>query len=151
MKTAWISILFASLLCAAGLAAAQPAPVTAEGAWIRTSVQGQRATGGFMKLTAREKLQLVGVASPAAGHSEVHEMKMEGDVMKMRPVAALDVAPGKPLELKPGGYHLMLMDLKAPLAVGATIPVTLTFRDAKGATSKLDLSVPIGTTGPPPR
>ena len=74
-----------------------------------------------MTLTAREPLSLVGVATPVAGVAEVHEMKMEGEVMKMRAVPALELPAGKPVELKPGGYHLMLMDLKAPLrrAAGA--------------------------------
>lgn len=151
VKAGWGYGLCAAALCwAAGSAAAQPiAPVAAEGAWVRTSVSGQKATGAFMKLTARERLQLVGVASPAAGHGELHEMKMDGDVMKMRAVPALDLGPGQPLELKPGGYHVMLFDLKTPLARGNAVPLTLTFRDARGATSRLELSVPVGVIGPP--
>lgn len=137
------------LLLAAALGArAQSAPVAAEGAWARASVQGQTATGAFMRLTARESVSLVGAASPAAGVAEVHEMKMEGEVMRMRAVSAVPLQPGRPLELKPGGYHLMLMDLKAPLKVGTQVPVTLTFRDAKGATSQLQLSVPVLARAP---
>lgn len=137
------------LLLAAALGArAQGAPVAAEGAWARASVQGQTATGAFMRLTARESVSLVGAASPAAGVAEVHEMKMEGEVMRMRAVSAVPLQPGRPLELKPGGYHLMLMDLKAPLKVGTQVPVTLTFRDAKGATSQLQLAVPVLARAP---
>lgn len=136
------------LLAAALGARAQGAPVTAEGAWARASVQGQKASGAFMRLTAREPLSLVGVASPAAGVAEVHEMKMEGEVMRMRAVAAVPLQPGKPLELKPGGYHLMLLDLKAPLQPGTQVPVTLTFRDAKGATTQLQLAVPVLARAP---
>jgi copper(I)-binding protein len=80
---------------------------------------GQKGTGAFMKLTAKDGAKLVGASSPVAGVTEVHEMKMEGDVMKMRAVPALDLPAGKPVELKPGGYHVMLMDLKAPLAKGS--------------------------------
>lgn len=127
---------------------AQGAPVTVEGAWARASVQGQKASGAFMRLTAREGLSLVGVASPVAAVAEVHEMKMEGEVMRMRAVASVPLQPGKPLELKPGGYHLMLMDLKAPLQVGTQVPVTLTFRDAKGTTSQLQLAVPVLARAP---
>ena len=75
--------------------------------------------------------------------TEVHEMKMEGDVMKMRAITGLDLPAGQAVELKPGGYHVMLMDLKAPLAKGSTVPVTLTFKNAQGAESKLELQVPV--------
>ena len=137
-------------LFAAGLAAAQAqtAPVTADAAWARASVQGQSASGAFMRLTARESLSLVGVATPVAGVAEVHEMKMDGEVMKMRPLTSLELPAGKLVELKPGGHHLMLMDLKAPLQAGTRVPLTLTFRDAKGKTSKLELSVPVLTRAP---
>jgi copper(I)-binding protein len=119
-----------------------------EGAWVRSAVPGQQGTGAFMKLTAAEPLQLVGVVTPVAGTAEVHEMKMEGDVMKMRALAKLDLPAGKAVELKPGGYHLMLMDLKQPLAAGSTVPLTLLLRDAKGRDSKLELKLPVASTPP---
>ncbi len=97
----------------------QPLP-RVEGAWVRSAVPGQHATGAFMKITAPRPMQLVGVATPVAGVAEVHEMKMEGDVMKMRAVPALDLPAGRAVELKPGGYHLMLMELKQPLEAGST-------------------------------
>ena len=80
--------------------------------------------------------------------AEVHEMKMDGDVMKMRAVPSLDLPAGKKVELKPGGYHVMLMDLKAPLAKDSTIPLTLLFKDAKGTESKLELKLPVATAAP---
>ncbi|MBC7608274.1 MAG: copper chaperone PCu(A)C, partial [Polaromonas sp.] len=91
-----------------------------------------------------------GVSSPAAGVAEVHEMKMEGDIMKMRAVPVLDLPAGKKVELKPGGYHVMLMDLKTPLAKGSTVPVTLLFKDAKGVESRLELKLPVATSAPGP-
>lgn len=137
-------------LVAASLAQAQPQPaVQVEGAWARTSVPGQKATGAFMKLTAREATQLVAVTSPAAAVAQVHEMKLEGDIMRMRPVPALDLPAGQPVELKPGGYHVMLMDLKAPLVRDSTVPLTLTFRNARGVESRLELQVPVGVVAPP--
>ena len=145
MKNLLISLTVAGV---AGIANAQPAPVTAEAAWARASVQGQKASGAFMRLTAREPLSLVAVASPIAGVSEVHEMKMEGDVMRMRAITSLALPAGKLVELKPGGHHLMLMDLKVPLAPGTRIPVTLTFRTAKGETRQLEVSVPVLTKAP---
>lgn len=140
---------FAPLLLAAAFAAqAQTAAVAVEGAWARASVQGQSGTGAFMTLTAREPLSLVGVATPVAGVAEVHEMRMEGDVMKMRAIPALDLPAGQPVQLKPGGYHLMLMELKGPLKADTQVPLTLRFRDAKGALSTLDVSVPVAVRAP---
>jgi copper(I)-binding protein len=142
-------LYFAFLLALGCAAQAQaPAPVTVEHAWARTSVQGQSGTGAFMTLTAREPLTLVGVSTPAAGVAEIHEMKMEGDVMKMRPIEALPLPAGKAVELKPGGHHLMLMNLKAPLQAGTQVPVTLRLRDAKGNTRTLDVSVPVSARAP---
>jgi copper(I)-binding protein len=133
---------------AAGSAFAQTAAVKVEGAWARASVPGQKGTGAFMKLTAKDGARLVGASSPVAGVTEVHEMKMEGDVMKMRAVPALELPAGKPVELKPGGYHVMLLDLKAPLAKDTVVPITLVFKDSKGAESKLELKVPVSATAP---
>lgn len=140
-------IALAALACAA-FAHAQTAPVDVAGAWARASVPGQSGTGAFMTLTARQRLQLVGVTSPVAGVAEVHEMKLEGDVMRMRALPALPLAAGQPVELKPGGYHLMLMELKQPLVAGSEIPLTLQFRDASGAGSQLELSVPVRSMAP---
>ena len=137
--------LIAALAC--GTAYAQSVEV--KDAWVRSSVQGQKATGAFMKITAKDATKLVGASSPAAGVAEVHEMKMEGDVMKMRAVpGGLDIAAGKTVELKPGGYHVMLMDLKAALVKDSTVPLTLVFKDAQGAESKVELKVPVATSAP---
>jgi len=119
------------------------APVDVSGVWVRAAVPGQSGTGGFMTLAAGVPLRLVGVATPAAGVAEVHEMKMEGDTMKMRAVPSLALPAGQAVELKPGGYHLMLMDLKQPIAAGGVIPLTLSFEDAKGAKSTLLVQAPV--------
>jgi copper(I)-binding protein len=137
-----------SIASACLAAMAQTAPVKVEGAWARATVQGQKGTGAFMSITAKDATQLVGVTSPVAGVAEVHEMKMEGDVMKMRAWPLLVLPAGKKVDLKPGGYHVMLMDLKAPLAKDSTVPVTLLFNDAKGVESKLELKLPVATTAP---
>ena len=123
--------------------------VDVKDAWVRTSVQGQKATGAFMKITAKEGSTLVGVASPVAGVAEVHEMKMDGDVMRMRALPnGLALPAGKTVALTPGGYHVMLMDLKATLPKDSTIPLTLTFKNAKGEQSQVELKVPVATTAP---
>ena len=125
------------------------AEVVVTGAWVRATVPNQQATGAFMQLTAKSGSKLVGVSSPVAGVAEVHEMKMDGDVMKMRAVpGGLPLPAGKTVELKPGGYHVMLMDLKAALPKDSTIPLTLVFKDAKGVQSKLELKVPVTTAAP---
>jgi copper(I)-binding protein len=145
-------------LCLATGSWAQTAPATAkpavkaavqvEGAWARATVPGQKGTGAFMSLTAAQATRLVGVASPVAGVAELHEMKMVGDVMKMSAIAGLDLPAGQPVLLKPGSYHLMLMDLKRPLAKDSTVPVTLRFKDAKGVESQLEVFLPVATTAP---
>ncbi len=142
------AVLAFSMALTSMLTLAQTAAVKVDGAWARATVQGQKGTGAFMSLTARDGAQLIGVSSPVAGVAEVHEMKMEGDVMKMRAVPSLDLPAGKKVELKPGGYHVMLMDLKAPLAKDSTVPVTLLFKDAKGVESKLELKLPVATAAP---
>ncbi|MDD5325855.1 MAG: copper chaperone PCu(A)C [Polaromonas sp.] len=118
-------------------------------AWVRATVKGQTATGAFMKITAKDDARLIGASSPVAGVTEVHEMKMEGDVMKMRAVpGGLDLPAGKTVELKPGGYHMMMMDLKAPLAKDSAVPLTLVFKDAKGVESRMELKLPVALAAP---
>jgi copper(I)-binding protein len=123
--------------------------VTVTDAWARATVQGQKATGAFMKITAKDNAKLVGASSPVAGVVEVHEMKMDKDIMKMAALPnGLDLPAGKAVELKPGGYHVMLMDLKAPLAKDTTIPLTLTVQDAKGVKSTVELKLLVGMQAP---
>lgn len=132
---------FAILAMASGPLWAQSVEV--KDAWVRATVSGQKGTGAFMNITAKEATKLVAVSSPASGVAQVHEMKMDGDVMRMSEVAALDLPAGKTVELKPGGYHLMLMDLKQSVPAGSTVPVTLYFKNVKGGKSKLELKLPV--------
>jgi copper(I)-binding protein len=123
--------------------------VSVTDAWARATVQGQKATGAFMKITAKDNAKLVGVSSPVAGVAEIHEMKMEKDVMKMAALPnGLDLPAGKAVELKPGSYHVMLMDLKAPLSKDTTVPLTLMLQDAKGVKSNVELKVLVGMQPP---
>jgi len=144
-----------SLLAAAVLfttatgAMAADAALEVQAAWARATVKGQMATGAFMMLTAKTDGKLVGVVSPAAGVVQVHEMKMEGGVMKMAEVkGGLALPAGQAVELKPGGYHVMLMDLKQPLLKGSTLPLTLVFKDAKDVESRMEIKVPVAATAP---
>jgi copper(I)-binding protein len=125
------------------IAAPSLAQVTVSDAWVRGTVPGQKATGAFMNLKSASDAALVSASSPAAGIVEIHEMAMDGGVMKMRAVDKLPLPAGKPVDLKPGGYHVMLMDLKQPLKEGETVPVTLTFVDKDGKRSTQDVKVPV--------
>lgn len=119
------------------------AQVSVAGAWARPAVPGQMGTGAFMTLTAKDGARLLGAASPVAGVVEIHEMKMEGNVMKMRAIDALDLPAGKPVELKPGGYHVMLLDLKQPLKAGERFPLSLRIEthDRKLVTMPVEVEV----------
>jgi len=119
------------LLAANTLAQAQ---VTIQEAWVRGTVPSQKASGAFMQLSSTKNLRLVAASSPVAGVVEIHEMVMAQDVMKMRQIPGLDLVPGQVLALKPGGYHVMLMDLKTQLKGGDTVPLTLTFEDPQTQT-----------------
>lgn len=142
-KTLTLGLVFSAFQ-----ALAQNPAVKIDGAWARATVAGQKGTGAFMTLTAEQSLRLVSVASPVAGVSEIHEMKMEGDVMRMRAMPALELPAGKSVVLRPGSYHLMLMDLKQPLAKDSQVPVTLKFQDAQGRTSQMQLSLPVLLAAP---
>jgi len=141
---------FAGALLAASLSTALWAQtVDVKDAWVRATVPSQKATGAFMTLSAKEGGKLVGVFTPVAAVAEVHEMKMDGDVMKMRALTGgLDLPAGTAVELKPGGFHVMLMDLKTTLLKDSRIPMTLVFKDAKGAESKMELKVPVLMVAP---
>ncbi|WP_163837265.1 copper chaperone PCu(A)C, partial [Providencia stuartii] len=82
--------------------------------WVRATVAPQKATGAFMQLTASKAVKVVAASSPVAAMVEIHEMKMEDGVMKMRAVDALALPAGQPVALKPGSYHVMLMGLQRP-------------------------------------
>lgn len=117
--------------------------VTITDPWVRGTVAEQKVTGAFMTLTAPNESRLVEVRSPVAGTVEIHEMKMDGNVMRMRPIRALELPPGKPVELRPGGYHVMLMDLKKPLNAGDTVPLTLIVEGPNSKRQTVNVDVPV--------
>ncbi len=98
--------------------------------WARASVPGQRVGGVYMEIVAREGLRLTGVKSAAAETAEVHQMKMENGMMRMRAVPFLELPAGKSVKLEPGGYHVMLFDLKQSLVAGQKLKIELTVEDA---------------------
>ena len=150
LDTSSLCRLLAAVLVLATSAVAFAQPVQVSNAWMRPTVPGQQATGAYMSLTAPKALTLVGISTPAAGIAEVHEMKMDGDVMKMREIPALALPAGKTVNLKPGGLHVMLMDLKQPVAKDTRVPMTLRFKDAAGVESMLNLVLPVAMSAPTP-
>ena len=135
-----------AMLLVAGLAGVVPpaaAQVAVTDAWVRGTVTGQKATGAFMQLKSAADSTLIGATSPAAKIVEIHEMKQEGGVMKMRAVDRIALPAGKTVEMKPGGYHVMLMDLVAPLKEGETVPLQLTFEDKAGRKQTQDVKAQV--------
>lgn len=143
-------IIIATLLSLTASAWAQaPANVEVKDAWVRATVAQQKSTGAFMQLTAVADTRVVQVSSPIAGVVEIHEMAMDKDVMRMRAVPALPLPAGKTVELKPGGYHVMMMDLKGPVKAGDVVPVTLVLESKDGLRSTLEVKAvarPLGNT-----
>ena len=123
MKTPHRIVLALALVAAQWAAYAQ---TTVKDPWVRGTVPQQKATGAFMQLTSPKAAKVVAASSPVAEMVEIHEMKMDNGVMKMRAVEALALPAGQTVALKPGSYHVMLMGLKAPIKAGETVPLTLT-------------------------
>jgi copper(I)-binding protein len=120
--------------------AACHAQVRVEGAWARPTVPGQQAGGGYVTLTSAVADRLVGGSTPAAGRLELHTMSMQGDVMQMRQVDAIDLPAGRKVELKPGGLHLMFIGVTKPLTAGSKLPVTLRFERAGEVKVEFDVA-----------
>jgi hypothetical protein len=104
-----------------------------------------------MQLTATESATLVAVESPVAGTVQIHEMKMENDVMKMRAIPRLDLPAGKAIEFKPGGYHMMLMDLKQPLKKGEAVPIRLRFEGKDKIFKTIEIRAQVRPLGASPQ
>ena len=137
MKTAWFIAL------ALGLAASAQAQVSVSDAWVRGTVDGQKATGAFMQLKSPGGATLIAAESPAAGAVEIHEMRIEGNVMRMRALPRLELPAGQAVDLKPGGYHIMLLNLKAPLKKGESVPIRLKFQAKDGKPQEVEVKAEV--------
>ena len=141
------SIRPATILLSAAMinGAATAQTVTVADAWVRATVAAQRATGAFLKLSIQgADANLIAASSPVAGVTQIHEMAMSEGVMRMREVTGgVPLKAGQSFELKPGGYHIMMMDLKQPVKAGDRVPLTLTFKQANGqqTTTQVDAEV----------
>lgn len=119
------------------------AQVTVKDAWVRATVPQQKATGAFMQITSNADTRLVSVSSPLTPMAEVHEMAMDNNVMRMRQVTGIDLPAGRTVELKPGGYHVMLMDLKQQVKAGESVPLTLVFENKAGQRETVQVTAPV--------
>ena len=136
--------LFALLLLGPGLAVAQ---VTIDMPWARATAAKAMAGGAFMTITSVGADRVTKIESPVAANVALHQTVEEAGVMKMKPVPALVLIAGKSVTLKPGGYHVMLMGLKAPLKQGEHFPITVFFANSPPVTVEVQIAAP-GAAGP---
>ena len=140
---------FAIVAClvVAGAALAQTNELEVTNAWARATPAKAESGVAFLTIRTSTPDRLVSVASPVAKKAELHTMEMAGMVMKMRPLAGLDIPAGQPVTLKPGGEHIMLMGLNGPLREGQSFPLTLTFEKAGAREVTVAVEKP-GAAGP---
>jgi len=117
------------------------AEIKVSDAWVRTTAPGQPVAAAYMQLTSDSDVDLVGASSDVAGSVEIHEMSMAGEVMKMRQVKVLPLKAGKAVELAPGGYHLMLLDLHHQIKEGEIVPIALMIKDKAGKQNTIYLKL----------
>ena len=147
-----LAFLALAAICA-GPASAQQVKVgdlVLDHAWARATPGGAKVGSGYLTIENKGTTpdKLIGGSSPAAGKVEVHEMAVNNSVMTMRQVKdGLSIPPGKSVTLAPGGYHIMMMELKVPLKKGDKVPLTLAFEKAGEVKVTLDIQG-IGATGP---
>lgn len=140
MPSLWKIFIMVSLLLPLSV---QAQTVEVQDAWIRGMVPAQKATGAFMNLTSKAPARLVAVESPVAKSAEIHNMRIENGVMKMFPAEGIDLPAGRTVKLAPGGYHIMLFDLKQPLRQGDQISLRLTFEMQDGSRQEIDIPVEV--------
>ncbi len=134
---------WAALLAACFFASSASAQVAVKEPWVRATVAEQKATGAFMQLTSQQDARLIEVKSTVARVVEIHEMKMDNNVMRMRQINGLALPAGKGVELKPGGYHIMLMELNQVLKDGESVPLTLVIEGADGKRQAIELKAAV--------
>jgi copper(I)-binding protein len=148
-RSLWAAITLMVFIGASGAALAQGA-VKVEGAWARPTVQGQAAGGGFLKITGGAAAdRLVSASAGVSKTVELHSMVMEGDVMRMREIGAIDVPAGKTVELKPGGLHVMFIGIHQPLKNGDSFPLTLRFEKAGEVKTEMKVMTQAGMPAMP--
>lgn len=142
MKTTFFKFIITSVIFLAPAIHAQTVTVAVNEPLVRATVPQQKATGAFMNLTATASARLVSAKSPVANVVEIHEMTMEGSVMKMRAIPGIEIPTGQTLSLKPGSYHVMLIDLKQQIKDGDTVPITLVFEGLDKKQQSVEIKAP---------
>ena len=143
-------ILIAVFAAAAAASVPAWAQVKVKSAWVRGTVAAQKTTGAYMEISSARDASLVGAESTAAGAVEVHRMSMDKNVMRMRAVPRLELPAGKTVELKPSGYHMMLIDLKKPLKAGDRVPLRLKIENKDKTVSIVEVKAEVrGATAVP--
>lgn len=156
-----MSTVLKSFLLGASLSLAAPVVIAESGshmemgdsalhimkAWVRPTVKSQTSTGGYLKIMAHADGKITGVSSDISDRTEIHEMSMDGDVMRMRRVESVEVEEGDIINFKPGGYHVMFMGLKAPISKDQTVVFQLEFQDKDGAISSIPVKAVATMTG----
>ena len=136
-------LLLVSLLAACKAETGLATDVVITDSWVRENAPGQSVGAAYMTLNSPQDSTLVNVETPAAGSVEIHSMSMDNGVMKMRMLEALPLKAGKPEKLAPGGFHLMLFDLKTPLKAGKNAVFKLSFKDNAGNITQQNVMLPI--------
>jgi len=131
--------LLALLLIALPVASVQAQSAAVKDPWVRTTVPKQKSSSVYMEITGFRAARLIEASSPVAGVVEIHEMSMENNIMRMRAVPALDLPSGVPVSLRPGGFHIMLMDLRVHIREGDTIPLSLVIELRDGRRETLEI------------
>jgi copper(I)-binding protein len=136
-----VRLLTAALTSGAVIAVAHAGDIVLDNAFARATPGSATVGAAFLTVTnaGTSNDRLIAAASPVAGRTELHTHIKDGEIMRMRPVEAIDVPAGGSVRLEPGGFHVMLLELKAPLRQGEAFPLTLTFAEA----GSLTVSVPV--------
>ena len=147
-----LKTLLATALTVLSFSAVAQTSVQITDPWVRATVPQQKATGAFMQITAPKAMRLLEVRSPVAGVAEIHEMSMSDNMMRMRQVKEIALPAGKAVELKPGGYHVMLLELKGQVKAGDKIPLTLVVEGEDKHRETIEVTAvarPLGTASAP--
>ena len=127
------------LLSLLGMSLHVSAQTVVDDAWVRATVAGQPSTGAFMHITSSTDSKLIEVRSPVAKTVQIHESKMQNDVMSMQPVTSVALPAGKSVAIEPEGYHVMLIDLVNQVKAGDQVPLTLIVEDSKGVKEQIEV------------
>jgi copper(I)-binding protein len=120
-----LNVLMMTAIGALAVQSAWAANLSVTDVWARATMPGQQVSAAYMQIRSDADARLLSASSPVVPRVEIHEMKMDGDVMRMREVTAIDLPKDKTVALQPGGLHIMLMNLPKPIAAGDSIPLTL--------------------------